>query len=66
MEKPDAKIYEYLLKEIKLPAQNVVFIDDRLENVDAAKQVGIDAILFASQKQLQKELEVRLGSRLRY
>lgn len=60
LEKPDAKIYEYLLKEINLSAHEVVFIDDRLENVDAAKQVGIDAILFTSQEQLQKELEVRL------
>lgn len=59
LEKPDARIYEYLLKEMKLPAQDIVFIDDRPENVDAAKRLGLDAILFVSQEHLQKELEVR-------
>lgn len=58
-EKPDPKIYEVLLKKMQLPAQNIVFIDDRVENVEAAQKLGFDAILFTSQEELQKELKKR-------
>lgn len=59
LEKPDPKIYEVLLTRMNLPAEEIIFIDDRSDNIDAAKNMGIDAILFISQEQLQHELEVR-------
>lgn len=39
--KPDRKSYEYLLNTYHLDASQCLFIDDRLENVNAAKEVGI-------------------------
>jgi FMN phosphatase YigB (HAD superfamily) len=36
-----------------------VFIDDKEENVEAAKTMGIDAILFSSEPQLRNELSKR-------
>jgi putative hydrolase of the HAD superfamily len=59
LEKPDPKIYEFLLKEMELPASSIIFIDDRAENIEAAQKLGFDAILFTSQNQLQKELKKR-------
>lgn len=59
VEKPDPKAYEILLCRLNLPAKDVVFIDDRPENIDAAKKVGLDAILFESEDQLRAELEKR-------
>jgi putative hydrolase of the HAD superfamily len=59
LEKPDPKIYEFLLKELQLPANHIIFIDDKSENVEAAQKLGFDTILFSSQKQLQKELAKR-------
>lgn len=59
LEKPDPKIYGVLLKKMNLPAKEIVFIDDRLENIEAAQKLGFDVILFTSQKQLQKELAKR-------
>lgn len=56
LEKPDTKIYEYLLKELTLSAEDVIFVDDILENVEAAKSMGIDAILFESEQHLRTEL----------
>lgn len=56
LEKPDPKVYELLLKTINLPAEQIVFIDDKIENVEAAKAMGIDAILFESELQLKVEL----------
>src|SRR5262249_23996370 len=59
LENPNPKVYELLLKTIKLSPQDIVFIDDKIENVEAAKAMGIEAILFASRAQLQNELVKR-------
>lgn len=59
LEKPDPKAYELLLKTLNLPAEQIVFIDDKIENVNAAKAMGIDAILFESEPQVKAELVKR-------
>lgn len=59
MVKPDPDIYAHLLEQLNLPANNVIFIDDLPENVEAARQMGIDAILFKSEDQLRKALKRR-------
>lgn len=60
LEKPAPQAYELLLKKTELPAAEIVFIDDKLENVQAAQAMGIDAILFKSEPQLRAEL-IRRG-----
>ena len=55
--KPDREIYEYLLKEYDLKAEECVFIDDRQENVEAAKEIGINGIWFWNYEQMMGELE---------
>lgn len=57
--KPDPRVYEYLVREMKLPAREIVVIDDSPANIHAAKGVGLDAILFTSQEELMKELKAR-------
>lgn len=39
--KPNADIYEFILKENKLKAEETFFIDDTLENTIAAEKLGI-------------------------
>ena len=56
LEKPDLKAYELLIETMNLPASEIVFIDDKAENVEAAKKIGIDAIVFESSEQLRTEL----------
>jgi putative hydrolase of the HAD superfamily len=56
IEKPDPKAFELLLQRLNLPAKDVVFIDDKPENVEAANQLGIHAILFESSEQIRQEL----------
>ncbi len=58
-EKPDPKAYALLLEALSLPASEVVFIDDRIENVEAARAIGLDAILFKSPDQIRIELTAR-------
>ena len=45
--KPDVKIYELLCSTYGLVPQECVFIDDRPENVEAAKKIGMQGIVFA-------------------
>lgn len=59
VEKPDLRIYEILLEKMSLPAQDILFIDDKSENVEAARELGIDALLFTNQEALQEELAIR-------
>lgn len=54
--KPDPKAFEILLHEINLNPENVIFIDDKEENVKTAIKMGIDGILFRNLEQLKKEL----------
>ena len=60
MIKPDREIYEYLLKKYDLSPEECVFIDDRPENVEGAKAVGMSGILFENFEQASGELEKML------
>lgn len=55
--KPDQEIYEYLMDTYDLKAEECVFIDDRLENVEAAKEIGMNGIWFMNYEQAWGELE---------
>lgn len=54
--KPDAAIYELLLKRYGLTAGECVFLDDKEENCAAAKEAGMQAICFHTREQAVKEL----------
>ena len=44
--KPEKEIYEHLLEKFNLKAEECFFIDDTLENTEAAGQIGIKAHRF--------------------
>jgi putative hydrolase of the HAD superfamily len=46
--KPDAAIFEHLLARMGVKADNVVLVDDRPRNLDAAAAFGFQTILFGS------------------
>ena len=54
--KPFKEIYETILNRFNLVAENTIFIDDNLRNIDAAKQFRISCIHFSSPEQLREEL----------
>ncbi len=56
LEKPDPKIYELLLEKLPYSPEEIVFIDDKAENIEAARAFGIDGIVFESAGQIRKEL----------
>ena len=46
MRKPDPRFYQLVLNEIKLPSDQVIFVDDNFENVAAANRMGIRGFIY--------------------
>ena len=44
--KPDERIYRHLLEKYDLKAEECLFIDDRVDNVQGAEKVGIKGFVF--------------------
>ena len=60
MRKPNPKMYKLILKRLKLPAKQVLFIDNQEWNIKPAKKLSMRTILYKDNKQLFKELD-KLG-----
>ena len=55
--KPDRGIYEYLLQRYDLVPEERFFIDDRPENIEGARQVGMHGAVFKGDyEEVKKEL----------
>lgn len=59
--KPDPAIYELLLKRYALKAEECVFLDDTLRNVETAQQLHMKGIHVTSQSQAIQDLDVLLA-----
>jgi putative hydrolase of the HAD superfamily len=55
--KPDPAIYQHALAQLDAPQTEVLFVDDREENIQAARALGICGILFESVAKFRKDLE---------
>jgi len=55
--KPDPRIYRLACERLAVEAQEAVFVDDLSANVEAARGLGMHAILFRENRQLIDELE---------
>jgi len=42
--KPEAELFEYVIKKFKLNAKDCIFIDDQIENTQAAEKLGITGV----------------------
>jgi 2-haloacid dehalogenase len=57
--KPDRRIFELLIERFGLDPAATVFVDDSAANVDAARDLGIDAIRFHDAGALRRDLAAR-------
>ncbi len=62
MSKPDQRIYHEVIRRSGLPAENHLFIDDLVPNIQAAQAVGMQAIQFVGIEDLKQRLQA-LGVR---
>ena len=54
MTKPDAAIYEDAIRGLGIEPQEALFIDDRQENIDGARAVGLQTELYVSWEQFRE------------
>ena len=55
--KPDKEIYDLALKALDVPRESVVYVDDRLDLIEAALSYGIKSIQFKSAKGLKQKFQ---------
>ena len=55
--KPDPAIFQLLLERIGRPAGECLYIDDAPHNIEAARGLGFQTILFESPEQIGKDLK---------
>jgi len=56
--KPEPEIYEHCIAALKVQPSEALFIDDRDENLEQARAIGIRTIRYQSVPQLRAELQV--------
>jgi 2-haloacid dehalogenase len=57
--KPDAQIFTVLADRLGHPLDGVLYVDDTVGNVEAARGVGLDAVHFTDAETLRSDLRVR-------
>lgn len=55
--KPDLRIYQLVLMRLDVQAEEAVFVDDKVRNVDAAQRLGISSIHFKNTAQTVAEIQ---------
>jgi putative hydrolase of the HAD superfamily len=53
--KPDKKIFNEAIRQTSTIPEEILFIDDSIENIEAAKKIGINTIHFENYDQFLKE-----------
>ena len=57
MAKPDPKIFHCAQEKLQVAPQEILFIDDREENIRAAREAGFHGIIFKDVDQLRRDLK---------
>jgi putative hydrolase of the HAD superfamily len=55
--KPDPRIYQVALDRLGLSPPEAVFVDDFIENVEAARRLGMGGVHFVEPDQARDELD---------
>ena len=62
--KPDLAAYEKVVAETGIDPSTAVFVDDKIENVEAARSLGIHGIVFDKQEGVFQALRKAFGDRV--
>ena len=55
--KPEPELYKILLNKISVPAKQTLFIDDKLENVETARKLNMNAVQYDDKHDLIKNFQ---------
>ncbi len=59
--KPDPRIFQYAMEQLDVAPEEAVFVDDVIENVEAARQLGMQAIHFVLPREAVNKLKLLLA-----
>jgi len=59
--KPDPRIYQLALEGLGVEASRTIFVDDFIENLEAASALGMHPVHFKNRTQAQQQVEALLG-----
>jgi len=59
--KPEPGIYEAMLRKLGLEASDVLFVDDRAENIAAAARLGMHVLWFVHAEELERQMAAHLS-----
>jgi putative hydrolase of the HAD superfamily len=57
--KPEPAIYLHAIEGLHTPPANILFIDDKLENIETALSVGMQAIQYTTHNAFEQEMHTR-------
>lgn len=57
MRKPDAEIFELVLKQNKIDPKETLFIDDSPQHIEGAKRIGLNAVLLKKGEEFDEVLK---------
>jgi putative hydrolase of the HAD superfamily len=57
--KPELAIYQAAAEGLVTPPSRILFIDDKIENIEAAREAGMQAIQYRDHAGFEKEMETR-------
>jgi HAD superfamily hydrolase (TIGR01509 family) len=58
--KPAPIVYETVIQSLGVDASSILFIDDVQENIDGAKALGMNGILYTTVEKLEEEINQML------
>jgi putative hydrolase of the HAD superfamily len=57
--KPEPEIYRHAIQGLHTPSENILFLDDKHENIAAAEALGMQAIQYTSHDAFEREMRHR-------
>lgn len=59
LRKPEPAIYAAAAKGLNVPPNEILFLDDKQENIQAAEDFGMQGLLYTTQEAFQQEMQQR-------
>jgi epoxide hydrolase-like predicted phosphatase len=62
MAKPDERFYCWILDRLGVSAEEAIFVDDFVENIEGAQALGMQAVLFKNSQQARQAILEKISS----
>ena len=57
--KPELEIYQHAIAGLETPAEQILFIDDRADNIEGAKAAGLQTLRYSTHDAFEQEMRER-------